>query len=51
VINKPQRTKEDLLKILEDGEAYGLKDPMPKSFPKLTPEEKQQIVDWLVKLK
>jgi ubiquinol-cytochrome c reductase cytochrome b subunit len=51
VINKPQRTKEDLLKILEDGEAYGLKEPMPKSFPKLTPEEKQQIVDWLVKLK
>lgn len=48
---KPQRTKEDLLKILDDASAYGLELPMPKSFPKLTPEEKQQIVDWMATLK
>ena len=46
-----QRTKADLLKILEDSEPYGLIPPMPKSFPKLSAEEKQQIVDWLATLK
>jgi len=51
VASKPRRTKEDLLKILDDATAYGLKEPMPKSFPKLSPEEKQQIADWLAKLK
>ncbi len=48
---KPQRTKEDLLKILDDARAYGIKEPMPQAFPKLTPEDKQKIVDWLVLLK
>lgn len=51
VINKPQRTKEDLLKILDDGTAYGLELPMPKSFPKLSAEQKKEIVDWLATLK
>ena len=47
----PQRSKEDLLKILEDSEAYGLVAPMPKSFPKLSKEEKHEIVDWVTALK
>ncbi|HEY7182819.1 MAG TPA: c-type cytochrome, partial [Blastocatellia bacterium] len=51
VASKPRRSKEDLLKILDDSEAYGLNLPMPKSFPKISPEDKQKIVEWLVTLK
>jgi ubiquinol-cytochrome c reductase cytochrome b subunit len=50
VISKPNRSKEDLLKLLENTRAYGLKDPMPASFPKLTPEDRVKIVEWLDKL-
>ncbi|HEX9154478.1 MAG TPA: cytochrome b N-terminal domain-containing protein, partial [Nitrospira sp.] len=48
---KPQRSPEDLLKLLDDSRAYGLKDPMPASFPKLTPDDKKAVVDWLSKLR
>jgi len=48
---KPQRSKEDLLKILDDARAYGIKEPMPESFPKLSQQEKEQIVDWMLTLK
>lgn len=51
VTTKPRRTREDLLRILERPRRYGLKKPMPGSFPELTAEEKQQIVEWLEKLK
>jgi ubiquinol-cytochrome c reductase cytochrome b subunit len=51
VASKPQRSKEDLLKILDDARAYGIKAPMPESFPKLSPQEKEQIVDWMLTLK
>jgi ubiquinol-cytochrome c reductase cytochrome b subunit len=51
VSSKPQRTKDDLLKILDDAESYGLKSPMPKSFPKISEEEKRKIVEWLMTLK
>ena len=51
VAAKPQRTRGDLLKILEDARSYGLKKPMPESFPTLSAEEKAQIVDWLLTLK
>ncbi|MBI1760818.1 MAG: cytochrome b N-terminal domain-containing protein [Acidobacteria bacterium] len=51
VTAKPQRTKEDLLKILDDSEAYQLELPMPKSFPKLSAEQKKEIVEWLATLK
>jgi mono/diheme cytochrome c family protein len=51
VASKPQRTKDDLLKILENSRTYGLKAPMPESFPKLTPEEKEQIAKWMATLK
>ena len=51
VASKPQRTKEDLLKILDDARAYNIKEPMPANFPKMTPEEKQAVAEWLSKLK
>jgi len=51
VSSKPQRSKDDLLKILDDAEAYGLKSPMPKSFPKISPEDKQKIAEWVTSLK
>lgn len=51
VTKKPNRTKDDLLKMLDDGAAYGLKLPMPQSFPKLSPEQKKEIVDWVATLK
>jgi len=49
--DKPNRSKEDLLKILDDSRAYGLKKPMPASFPDLSEEDKKAIVEWMVKLK
>jgi mono/diheme cytochrome c family protein len=51
ITNKPQRSFEDLLKLLDDPRAYGLNPPMPAMFPKLTPEDKNAIVEWLSKLK
>lgn len=50
ITSKPQRSPDDLLKLLEDSRSFGLKDPMPASFPKLMPEEKKAIVEWLSKL-
>jgi ubiquinol-cytochrome c reductase cytochrome b subunit len=47
---KPNRTKDDLLRILDNPPAYGLKDPMPVSFPDLSADDKRLIVDWLVNL-
>ena len=48
---KPNRTKEDLMKILDDARAYGLKKPMPQSFPDLSEEDKKAIIEWMLKLK
>ncbi|MBO0719527.1 MAG: cytochrome b N-terminal domain-containing protein [Blastocatellia bacterium] len=50
ITEKPGRAPEDLLKLLKDSRAYGLKDPMPESF-ELAEDEKRQIVEWLKKLK
>ena len=47
ITSKPNRSKDDLLKLLDDTRAYGLKDPMPGSFPKLSAEDKVKIVEWL----
>ena len=47
---KPQRSKEDLLKIL-DNRAYGMKAPMPENFPTMTQQEKEQVVKWMIQLK
>lgn len=51
VIEKPHRRPEDLLSLLLDPRAYGLKDPMPARFPQLSDEDRRQIVEWLSKLK
>ena len=51
VTSKENRSKEDLLKLLDNTRAYGLKDPMPASFPKLSAEDKAKVVDWLDTLK
>jgi ubiquinol-cytochrome c reductase cytochrome b subunit len=50
ITEKPNRTKEDLLKILDNPPAYGLKDPMPESFPDLSADDKRLIVNWLMAL-
>jgi ubiquinol-cytochrome c reductase cytochrome b subunit len=50
ITEKPGRTPEDLLKMLNDSRVYGLKDPMPESFD-LSVDDKRQIVEWLKKLK
>jgi ubiquinol-cytochrome c reductase cytochrome b subunit len=50
IMEKPGRAPEDMLKILNDSRAYGLKDPMPVSFD-LSDDEKRQIVEWLKKSK
>ncbi len=51
VADKPQRSREDLVQLLLDPRAYGLKDPMPARFPALTEKDIQEIVEWLLKLK
>ena len=51
VTSKPNRSKDDLLKLLDNTRAYGLKDPMPASFPNLAPADKVKIVEWLDSLK
>ena len=48
---KPQRTQEDILKILTDGKPYGLKAPMPASFPQIKDEDKKKIAEWITSLK
>jgi ubiquinol-cytochrome c reductase cytochrome b subunit len=50
ISEKPNRTKEDLKRILVNPPAYGLKDPMPESFPDLSEDDKRLIVNWLVSL-
>lgn len=48
---KPNRSTEDLLKLLDDARAYGLKKPMPQSFPKISDADKRSVVEWLNTLK
>src|SRR5262249_60832545 len=50
VAGKPQRSKEDLLKIIDNPKAYGLNE-MPDTLSKIPPEDKQKIVEWLMTLK
>lgn len=50
IMKRPNRAKEDLLKILDNSRAYRLKDPMPKSFPALSEDDKRAIVEWLAGL-
>ncbi|HKV41826.1 MAG TPA: cytochrome c, partial [Blastocatellia bacterium] len=51
VTSKPNRTEADLAKILDNSRSYGLKDPMPASFPKLAAGDKAEIVHWLATLR
>lgn len=48
---KPNRTRADLLQLLASPRQFGLKDPMPASFPALSEAERKQIADWLSSLK
>jgi hypothetical protein len=38
-----------LLKIIENAEAFGLEGMPP--FPKISPEDKLKIVEWMMQLK
>ncbi|HYL99474.1 MAG TPA: cytochrome b N-terminal domain-containing protein [Blastocatellia bacterium] len=52
VTAKAKRTDADLNKILTDSaRQYGLKDPMPASFPGLTAGDRSAIIAWLHSLK
>jgi ubiquinol-cytochrome c reductase cytochrome b subunit len=48
---KPHRTVEDLIAILNDPAAYGLKPPMKSFADKLNDAEKRQISEWVASLK
>jgi cytochrome c553 len=48
---KPRRSKNDLMRIMENARSYGLKKPMPKSFPDISAEDKRKIVEWMDSLK
>jgi ubiquinol-cytochrome c reductase cytochrome b subunit len=51
VSSKPRRTPEDLVNLLDDPRAYGLKPPMNSFANKLSPMEKLEIAQWLGTLK
>ncbi len=51
ITSKPNRGPEELLRMLSNSRAFGLKDPMPESFPDLSDKDKQAIVEWLSRLK
>ncbi len=48
---KRNRNLADLAKIMENSRGYGLKKPMPRSFPEISAEDKKVIIDWLAELK
>ncbi|HUK91003.1 MAG TPA: cytochrome b N-terminal domain-containing protein [Blastocatellia bacterium] len=50
VTARPRRSDGDLMSIMNNSRAYGLKDPMPASFPAISDADKQAIVEWLHKL-
>jgi len=47
VSSKPRRTMDDLIKLLDDPVAYGLRPPMKSFAGKLTDQEKQEIAAWV----
>jgi ubiquinol-cytochrome c reductase cytochrome b subunit len=51
VSQKPRRTAEDLVGILNDPAAYGLRPPMKSYADKLTEQEKSDIAAWLLTLR
>lgn len=48
---KPQRTVEDLIAILNDPAAYGLRPPMKSYGDKLSESEKREIAEWVASLR
>lgn len=51
VAEKPRRSVEDIVGILNDPTAYGLEPPMKSFATKLTDVEKREIAEWVVTLK
>jgi mono/diheme cytochrome c family protein len=51
VSNKPRRTVDDIVGLLEDPPAYGLQPPMRSFSDKLSVEQMKEIGEWIVKLK
>ena len=51
VPQKPRRGVEDIVGLLKDPLAYGLKPPMKSFTDKLTEDQMREIAEWIVKLK
>jgi hypothetical protein len=51
VAEKPRRSVEDIVGILNDPTAYGLEPPMKSFATKLRDDEKRAIAEWVVTLK
>ena len=47
---RPNRTREDIVRIMDDPASYNLLERMPSFKTKLTPDEKRAIADWIVSL-
>lgn len=48
---RPNRTAEDIVRIIDDPASYNLMDRMPSFKTKLTADEKRAVADWIVSLK
>lgn len=51
VSEKPRRSVDDIVGLLNDPTAYGLEPPMKSFATKLTDDEKREIAAWVVTLK
>ena len=51
ISERPRRTFEDIVAILNDPRSYGLESRMPSFAKKLTDDEKRAIAEWVVSLK
>jgi ubiquinol-cytochrome c reductase cytochrome b subunit len=51
VSEKPRRSVDDIIGILNDPKPYGLEPPMKSFATKLTDDEKREIANWIVTLK
>jgi ubiquinol-cytochrome c reductase cytochrome b subunit len=51
ISQKPRRTVEDIIGIMNDPQSYGLDPLMPSFAGKLTEEEKREIAEWTASLK
>ena len=51
VSEKPRRSVEDIIGVLNDPTAYGLEPPMKSFATKLTDDEKREIAAWVVTLR